>query len=1154
MKQKHLLRLFALTALGMGALGANAQSGQPHSVIADAQYATVDLSWKAPDESIKLQWHNDYAYNGYDGPQSDPQGPADFYTAVKFTAQDLKNYVGETVDSIYYYRYRNVPSVSVLIYENGKVVREQKVDISDFEKDTMYGVGLDEEYTIPEGAEVMFAMHYVAGINQEFVGICDKTVTPGKGNLVSTDGKTWTADSPGDFLITAILKNAATATPTGYNVYRDGARVNTEIIDSTAYELTGEADGTHIYKIGAQYADGSELLSYEVSATTTAPANLLAPASTFTGSVDELSGVLSWTAPLAVKDNELTWSNKVFNQAIGGTASSPKVWVKQDFDADDLLSAQGAQLSAVSVYLAQAVTGGKVFVMKNGVIDYYEDLSSETVAAFADSTWNKVTLAEPYKLEIGNTYSYGFYFTHAKGYHPFGVDAGTAVASKGNSFSTSSAKSSFADSKPTFKTLASGGITGNFMLSADLQGATETTAVPSYDVYCGETLLASDLTADSLEVSVDEPGTYSYTLVTKYDGKSAPEKSKNLTFTMPAAYAAPTIIDYNYADSTGVFDLEWSAEAVDLQHYGTATYMVGFDEEMTMLYGAKFSADELADYAGYQIKSLKFGVGEEIAFKLEILTGKGTRLYSQSFDKGDLKAQSLYTMTLDKPVTIPEGEDIYLAYNATLPAGSSPILIDNGPLVDGGAMVSLSDGAAWLKLGTINSTYNNYNIVIAAQAISAGPDATEMKAVELSEGKAVSIAEANKQILHAADVRAAAAEGFGVATATPAVAKAAKKAASRPKAKSFKVYRNGAVAEETAGTTYTETVTAPGVYKYYVTTIFENGWESPASRVITVEKTIDQNGAAPYALTGDYDESTLKLNWTKPAEGMKLTYYTGRDSTSLGLTSSSPEAYCAIAFTADTLAACAGKQITHISFGLASTELTEAFVFVAVGKGPSIVYKQDIALSDLKLGTNEVRLNTPFTITGDQDVYFGYFSAYPKGVKPHMIDVGPCTKSGYSDVISSSGSDGYWYSLLTKYKFDNNWDIAATLQTPDTTITAQKAPRKADAAAETYTVYRDGEVIATGLTEPAYDVAQALDGRYTVTATDAEGNESAPSNAVILKGSAASGISTVNATEAADVVAVYTLNGVQVAKSAKNLPTGVYLMKTADGKVVKVAK
>lgn len=1154
LKITRTFKAAALIAACFAGFHASAQSGQPHTLKATSTFSSVVLQWSAPASDVKLQWHNDYAYNGKDGIQVTPGGPCVIYAGSAFTADELKNYVGEKVDSINYWQYRNVANVRVQIYENSKLVRDQEVDVTQgFVKNSWKRVALDKSYTIPANAEVKFVVRFEHGTNQTFVANCDKSVTKGKGNLYSYDGQTWYADAPGDFIITAVLHNSATSAPDGYNVYRDGTKVNDALIADCSYQLSGESDGQHTYTVGAVY--GSDVKqSSSVTLTTTAASAQQAPAATFTGEADALNGTLSWQAPLTLNaDKQLTWNNGEYKYSIGGSStSSPKVWVKQDFDANDLLACQGGKITAINSYLNEAVKTATIFVIKNGTIDYSETVADSVVTALKTGEWSKFTLATPYQLEVGNAYAFGVYYTHVSKGHPIGVDSSDGVNNKGNMFSVTSPKTDFKKSTPTWKTLTSGNYAGNFMLSADIEGVSgETEAVAGYDLYREGKVIASDIKTTSYDDVVSEPGIYNYSLVTKYATKKSPELTTQLVYTQPESYAAPTIVSYNFSDSTKQFDLSWSASATELKHYGTASYLAGFNEDVTLLYGAKFQASELAPFAGYEIKSVKFGIGAAVdSLKLEVLNSKGERLTSEKILGSEIEAGYLYNVNLSNPVTIPADQDLYLVYNATLPSGKTVMILDGGPAVDGGAVVSLSDGSSWLKLGTVASDYSNYNIVIAATAQAAGSQAAP---VLLQNGRCINVDNATAINIDAAALREAASQGFGVTADIKAVSKApAHKASSVNKPVSYKVYRNNVVASETKGTSYNETVADYGDYEYYVTAIYSNGWESPASKVISFTNAAPQSAEGPFALTGDYVDGTLHLSWQEPASAQTLSYQVGTKGRGLGMTGSGTrESYVAIRFNVDTVATFAGKKVTHIKFDLADDTISTASVFVMQGDG--IVYEQTVAVSDLKIGENVVRLNVPYVIPADRELSVGYHITYKTGRKPMVMDEGPSAIPGYSDLLSSSATDGYWYSLKTKFSYDYNWRLSAVLAAADEQVVApSKAPARAEsAAAKTYNVYRDGVAIATGVETTSYDVAKAVDGSYTVTAV-VDGVESAESNAVVLSNT--TGIDDINAASA-EVEAIYGVNGVKVATTdVDGLASGVYLVRTADGKVKKVIK
>ena len=1144
MLKKSLLSRVALCAAALTAGSVVAQNGAPHSLTATGNLSQVSLGWCAPAAPIELKWHDGSDYNGMSGRADDPEGYATFYAAAKFTPADLQAVAGQTVDSISYFEYRHAYKVWVQVYENEKLVSETPVDVSKFTKNTWKTTALSKPYTIAGDKDVMFVVKYQHGTNQDFVANTDRYPTTGKGDVYSYDGKTWHTGGVGDFMITAIVRNNATATPEGYNVYRDGSKVNSSLLTRTDTVLDNEPDGTHRYMVGAVYAQQGELKSAAVEATAISASKLLAPAASFKGSAQELNGTLAWQKPLAGGET-LTWSGSEMGNHIGGTSTtSPKVWVKQEFSSSDLLAFQNYQINSIAAYVAEATLSSvKLYVIKNGTIDYSQDVPDSVVQKTTAGAWNQWQLTTPYVMTPGNDYAYGVYYTHTKSTHPVGVDNQPAIDGKGNSFSISAPRSSsFNATKPTWKTLSSGNIAGNFMLRAQVSPVGEATAseqAASYDLYRNGTPLFTGKNVTEWADSVPEPGTYNYTLKTNYaSGKQSPLMTVSLNYTLPAAYEAPLIVGSNFDPATKAVSLEWSNSAVNLQHYGTPSYMMGFDEAMTLLYGSKFSASELKSLKGYELRSLKFIIGQALdTLRLEVRTGDNQVLYSEKLDGTALTPQAIYTLKLDKPIAIPEGKDLYIVYNTTLPAGNKAIVIDKGPAADGGAMVSVTGGASWMKLGTIASDYKDYNIVIGATALPASSkDNAGRQAITL--GTPVDGIKATT--LDAAQLR----QGLGIEAVKPGTQAPARRRAAAPVVKSYRVYRNNTVIAEQEGTTWGETLEKCGTFNYHVTAVYQNGWESPQSKTVTVVNTIAQKLQAPYHLQGNATATgQLQLNWEAAGKAAEFNYQKSNTDIAVGMTSSGSKlkSYCAIKMAADTLAHYAGLKITHIKFKLDSLAVENPAVFVMAGD--NIIYRQELDAESLVKGWNVVRLNNPVAVDNSQDMSVGYYLEYATGVKPSTCDAGTPAVPGYSDLISSSASAGYWYSLKTKFKLNYGWRISAVLATPDTAVQGSRsaAPRKA-ATAITYNVYCNGEKIASGLDQPSYTVASPMAGRYVVTA-ETGGEESAESNAVVY--TVSSGVDTPAASKTVSSIAYYNVAGQQVATPVKGV--NIVVTRYTDG-------
>ena len=1118
---KKLTSVALLLALSVCAVAQTLYA--PHSLKATPNFDSVELDWKAPNAKNSLQWHNDYAYNGDDGVKADPNGTLQFYEGARFDANDLLNVVGEQIDSIGYYEYREMVSLTFFIYENGKQVYSEALDVTNYVKDSWRKYALSTPYTIPANTEVLFALKLEYGDNMSMAAIKDDGAPTyfGKGDVYSYDGVNWSNSGYGNYLFTAYIKNdaeKAANAPEGYNVYCDGAKVNSALVTEENYKVTALADGAHTFEVAAVYGS-QEAKSKSVKATTKSVANSFPAVSFAKTSVDGFNASLSWVAPMLAPD-ELTWTNKEKGTSIGATSkTSPKVWIMNEFTGSDLVSYANAKIKAINMHFSTAVTGVSLWVMKNGEFVYSEIISTVKVSGIKANEWARFELKTPVTIEQGASYAYGLYITHAPSLKPISIDTSASVGSKGSQFSTSSQASAGLESTdPYWKTLAEGNIAGNWMMTAEV----ETTSAPAYelagyDVYRDGVKIASDVTTTSYSDEVTAPGVYTYGVVAKSNtGLLSDMVTTDLKFDLPVVYSAPNIQSYNLDTKTGKMNLKWNMD-IELEHYGTPTYMVGFDEEMSLMYGTRFTAEELAPFAGYQITKLQIVLAERVGdFTVGVYTNKGVPLSELNFKEEEIDPFALYTVDLTTPVDITETSDLYIAYKVNAPAGSSPIILDEGPLVTNGAMVSLTEGATWMKLGTLNSSFNNYNIVIGANA-SAKSGASNVAV--LSKSPSLNKANLMKRVAPVMD------KEFGVdaeraintmSTKAAAVAKAA------PKAVKFEVYRNRELVKETTAMEFSEVLTTYGGFQYNVKAIFENGWESPLSEVAVVNYDIPQKSEAPFDLVGEYADNKLNLSWLAASEAKVLTFAVGSEENDVAYRmTGQTQAYIVAKFPLDTVAKYEGMELSHVKFKLATADVKS--ISALVMHGTTIEYAQPIALSDVKAGWNNVRLNKPIKVKKGVELSIGYVCTFASGTTVFVADAGPVTAAGYSDLISASAYS--WKSMFNDSDISCNWRIEGVLKKADNNATLKAAGVKAAVEGVTYNVYCNNELVVEGLTSTEYTVINPAEGKYVVTSV-ADGVESAESNVVYFY---PSGVEE-NIVDDNAPVEYFNLQGVKVAK------------------------
>ena len=1140
--------VFASLLITASAITANASAGAPHSVKATANYNTVQLKWEAPSADIKLKWHNEYDYNAADGRTYNSEDITSFYVSNYFTAEDLKNFVGKQVKSISYMQYRAIYKVTALVYVNDKVVSTGIDDQSSYKSGEEKEIMLDVPVTIPEGASMRFAVKFECGSNMDMVASRDNGPTViGKGDCISFDGENWISDNGGNFWVTARLVNDATETADGYNVYCDGVKINNELITDTEYAATNQAKGIHNYYVSAVYGE-EEVKSYTVPATV----NVFPTPSILSAENNLFTNTLTWQAPLLTAGT-LTWSNQELFNGIGGTSSSsPKIWIKNEFEASDLIAYTGSQLSAINAFFyeeaSSEVSSCVLFISENDKIVYSEELSADALSAIVLGKWNKMTLATPYEIKAGNKVAYGIYVTHTKKKHPIAYDTcPIGNIGKGNMYSTSSPKSTFNNSAPSWKPLSDAGITGNWMLSADVTGSIQM-QLGSYDIYRNSEKIASGITENSYVDEVNAPGFYEYGIVAVgQDGATSDASSAIINVALPDSYRAPYIENATFDEKTKEFAVAWSMDA-EIKHNGSPAYLVGFEEDMSIMAGTKFTAAELAKYKGYSISRLNGLLYAETGdIKIGVYSTNGTALAETTIASGEYTPGYTFFAELPSAVAITGEEDLYIAYTINMKGGTSPLVIDEGPLVENGALISLTNGINWMKLSTIYSAANDQNIVIGALATP--PTATPSSNFSSKSYKLINLP--TKEI-----------ESASVSTPKSATT-------TNPQVDKFNIYCNNKLVATTAEYSYAETLTKFGPYVYEVAAVYSNGWESPRSEQLSFSNTVEQKNPAPFDLKGTVNNNDLVLSWSSTDKATVLSYETGDTDNAFQLSGSGDGFYAAIKYSVEDLADKVGMKISHIRFKLATNNVYSLNAVVMYGD--NIVYSQPVNTDNLVVGYNTVRLDNPVEIPAGWEVGVGYLINGPTGVAMMVMDGGPAVEM-YSDVYSTSGSS--WYSMKKKQKQDYNWRISATLMTSDKDVAKTKA---AGLIANTYNVYRDGEKIASDITDTEYTVANAASGRYYITAVSGI-SESAESNAIVYN-SGTDGVEnldsdsnniTYNATTktihcgAVGDINVYTTSGALVMSATavselniSELTNGVYIAKiTVDGTsaTIKIAK
>lgn len=305
-------------------------------------------------------------------------------------------------------------------------------------------------------------------------------------------------------------------TPKGYNVYRDGQKVNGETVTGTTFTDNKLVYGKYYYKVSAVYEeDAVSIPSDSVEAFVKQGAQYYAPlepAATVSGNKNVS---LTWKSPLAEAGNPATasWSTGVHADQLGisdgGYFYAASVW-----EAEDLVPYRNKKLSSVSVQLVNPCSYLALHIIKDGETIYRKTYDGNILY---DGTFTDITVDEPITIEPGATYYFALQLMNASGIMPLAMDDSPAVNGKGNALSM--------DGKTWFPASYQG-IAGNFNINVNFDAADSAAEQePSgYNVYRnGQKLNGEPLTATGYEDVVEETGVHEYAITSVYadGGESA---------------------------------------------------------------------------------------------------------------------------------------------------------------------------------------------------------------------------------------------------------------------------------------------------------------------------------------------------------------------------------------------------------------------------------------------------------------------------------------------------------------------------------------------------------------------------------------------------------------------------------------------------------
>lgn len=300
----------------------------------------------------------------------------------------------------------------------------------------------------------------------------------------------------------------AEATPSGYNVYRDGVRLNEKPLAETAYVDKSVIRGEYKYTVTAIYNDVETNHSDSVVYKMTVGAPYFAPTG-LSASVSENKNVsLAWTQPGLTRQDEATLRYDDGTCSTGvGLADGGIFRIGAKWTGDDLIEHRGMKLDKVDVYVKELCQALSLKIYKDG-----EAVRTQTVKSsdIKYGQFNTVTLSEPLTVERGHDYIVAFIVAHDAGMMPIGIDAGTAVEGKSNLISTDGSEWS------TCSRMGCG--TGNVNIAAHFAPADDAEDAPvGYEVFRDDAqITTAPISELTYHDEVTEPGKHVYKVRSVY--------------------------------------------------------------------------------------------------------------------------------------------------------------------------------------------------------------------------------------------------------------------------------------------------------------------------------------------------------------------------------------------------------------------------------------------------------------------------------------------------------------------------------------------------------------------------------------------------------------------------------------------------------------
>lgn len=512
--------------------------------------------------------------------------------------------------------------------------------------------------------------------------------------------------------ITWKQSTTANVEPKGYNVYRDGVKVNSELITEQKYYDNVQNAGTYTYTVEAVGDDATTKTSRTASCTVTEKTTAVAKAPY--AHQKGINGVrLQWTAPASNYINRSYTDIATADvQGFGAGSAATAFEVGVGFEKEDLAMYAGNKIRKVQFYPMDAtVSGYKLNLYTYDENDALKLIASQNITQeLTMNTLNTITLDSPVSLPDGDLIV-AIEVPTVSSNSVIGMDYGQCTTGYSDLLRQTTEADFYSANN-----------------SATAQGAS------FYASWLINVLLAPDNAPENADVLdhytvlVDgtEVGTtkdLSYTIehltngthelgvkATFATGETSPASTTNATISAKGIDDLMAALTLGATDSTAV-NLTWAAP--NKNDSTCIAYCSGYsqtgpvgpsDNNYGFMAGVIYTAKKIKGYDGYLANSVRFMPTAEAIFTLSIFQD-GEQICEQEIDEYDLYQWN--TIALDKPFNIQEGSEYQIVIDCyDVDANKAPLAIDQKPAYDNYSNIYSLDGESWSSISTTGKTGN----------------------------------------------------------------------------------------------------------------------------------------------------------------------------------------------------------------------------------------------------------------------------------------------------------------------------------------------------------------------------------------------------------------------------------------------------------------